>query len=79
MALRALDPAPTEVLGHGWELVASEAGRSNQGLRATVALFNGTPHACQTLVLGDPTAQQAFAVTVAGLVGWQRQRSPSRS
>jgi hypothetical protein len=69
MALRALDPAPTEALGNGWELVASEAGRSNQGLRAMVTLFNGTPHACQTLALGDPSAQQTFAGTVAGLVG----------
>jgi len=69
MALRALDPAPIEALGHGWELMAPEAGRSNQGLRATVTLFNGTPHACQTLVLGDPTSQQALAATCAGLVG----------
>ena len=69
MALRALDPAPTEALGNGWELVAPEAGRSNQGLRATVTLFNGTPHACQTLVLGDPTAQQSLAATYAGVAG----------
>jgi hypothetical protein len=69
MALRSLDPVPTEHLGHGWELMAPEAGRSNQGLRATVTLFNGTPRACQTLALGDPTAQQTFAGTVASLVG----------
>ena len=69
MALRSLDHAPTEALGNGWELVAPEAGRSNQGLRATVTLFNGTPHACQTLVLGDPIAQQALAATYAGVVG----------
>lgn len=69
MALRSLDPAPTEALGNGWELVAQEGGRSNQGLRATVTLFNGTPHACQTLALGDPAAQQALAATWAGRVG----------
>jgi len=69
MALKPLAPAPTEALGNGWELVAQESGRSNQGLRATVTLFNGTPHACQTLALGDPAAQQALAATWAGLVG----------
>jgi hypothetical protein len=69
MALISLDPAPTEALGNGWELVAPEAGRSNQGLRATVTLFNGRPHAWQTLALGDPTAQQALAATYAAVVG----------
>lgn len=69
MALRPLAPAPTEALGQGWELVVPDAGRSKQGLRATVTLFNGTPHACQTLALGDPTAQQALAATCAGMGG----------
>jgi len=69
MALKALDPAPKELLGSGWELVASEGGRSHQGLRATVALFNGTAQACQTLVLGDPTAQQALVATFSPIVG----------
>jgi hypothetical protein len=69
MALRPLDPAPKEPLGSGWELVASEGGRSNKGLSATVTLFNGTAQACQTLVLGDPTAQQALSTAVAALVG----------
>src|SRR5713101_6177153 len=69
MALRSLDPAPTEALGNGWELVAQEAGRSNQGLRATVTLFNGTPHACQTLALGDPAAQRNLATAIAWIVG----------
>ena len=69
MALRTLEPAPKEVLGNGWEIVASEAGRSNQGLRATVTLFNGTPHAQQTLVLGDPAAQQTLTTTITWHVG----------
>jgi hypothetical protein len=69
MALKQLDPSPTVSLGGGWELVASEGGRSNQGLRATVTLFNGTAQACQTLPLGDPAAQQALTTAFAGLVG----------
>jgi hypothetical protein len=69
MALRMLDPAPTEGLVTGWDLVATEAGRSNKGLSATVMLFNGTAQACQTLALGDPTAQQILSTAFAALVG----------
>src|SRR5262245_13387648 len=69
MALRPLNPAVTESLGHGWDLVASEGGRSNKGLSATVTLFNGTAQACQTLALGDPAAQQALSTAFAPLVG----------
>src|SRR5262245_52760529 len=69
MALRPLNPAPTEPLGSGWELVATEGGRSNKGLSATVTLFNGTARACQTLALGDPAAQQALSMAFASLVG----------
>ena len=73
MVLKALDPAPKEPLGSGWDLVASEGGRSHQGLRATVTLFNGTAQACQTLVLGDPTAQQALVAAFAPIVGLTMQ------
>jgi hypothetical protein len=69
MALTPLDPSPIVSLGSGWELVATEGGRSHQGIRATVALFNGTAQACQTLALGDPAAQQALATAFAGIVG----------
>jgi hypothetical protein len=69
MALRPLDPTVREALGSGWELVASEGGRSNQGLRATITLFNGTAQACQTLPLGDPAAQHALTTAFAGIVG----------
>ena len=73
MALRPLTPAPKEPLGSGWELVASEGGRSNKGLSATVTLFNGTAQACQTLALGDPAAQQALSMAFAPLVGLSSQ------
>src|SRR5262244_3887966 len=69
MALRPLDPAPKEPLSNGWDLVATEGGRSNKGLSATVTLFNGTARAWQTLALGDPAAQQDLSTTFAPLVG----------
>jgi hypothetical protein len=69
MALRPLHPAPKEPLGSGWELVASEGGRSNKGLSATVSLFNGTAQAWQTLALGDLAAQQALSMAFASLMG----------
>src|SRR5262245_55292284 len=69
MALKPLDPAVKESLGNGWELVASEAGRSSRGLQATVTLFNGTAQACQTLALGDPAAQHALTIAFAGIGG----------
>jgi hypothetical protein len=69
MALKPLNPVPTVSLGNGWDLVASEAGRTNRGLQATVNLFNGTAQGCQTLALGDPAAQQNLANTLAWTVG----------
>jgi hypothetical protein len=69
MALKPLVSPPTVSLGNGWELVASEAGRTNRGLQATVTLFNGKPQACQTLPLGDPAAQQALATAFAWTAG----------
>src|SRR5712691_11625885 len=69
MALKPLTPPVTQAFGNSWELLASEGGRSNQGLRATITLFNGMPQACQTVPLGDPAAQQALAAAFAGIVG----------
>ena len=69
MALRPLNPAVTESLTKGWDLVASEGGRSSKGLRASVTLFNGTAQACRTLAMGDVAEQQAVAAAFAGLVG----------
>lgn len=69
MALTPLTPVPKVPLAETWELVAPEAGRSSRGLRASVHLFNGTAQACQTLVLGDPLAQQALVTAFASVAG----------
>jgi hypothetical protein len=69
MALKPLNPAVTESLGNGWDLVASEGGRSSKGLRTNVTLFNGTAKACRMLAVGDPAEQQAVAAEFAGIVG----------
>jgi len=69
MALRPLNPAVTESLGNGWDLVASEGGRSSKGLRTSVTLFNGTAQACRTLAVGDPAEQQTVATEFAEIVG----------
>jgi hypothetical protein len=69
MALRPLNPAVTESLGNGWDLVASEGGRSSKGLRMSATLFNGTAQACRTLAVGDPAEQQAVSAEFAGIVG----------
>jgi hypothetical protein len=68
MALKPLNPTVTESLGNGWDLVASEGGRSPKGLRASVMLFNGTAQACRTLAMGDPVEQRSVAAEFAGRV-----------
>src|SRR5262249_13590711 len=69
MALRPLDPTVTENLSSGWDLVATEGGRSSRGLRMSATLFNGTAQACRTLAVADPAEQQALAADFAGIVG----------
>jgi hypothetical protein len=69
MALKQLDPAPTTPLAEGWQLIASEAGRSNRGLCATIGLFNGTAQGFQTLAVGDVAAQAALSAAFAPVVG----------
>src|SRR5262245_37615514 len=69
MALKALHPVPKEVIGNGWDLVASEGGRSTRGLQASVTLCNGTAQACRTLAMGNATEQQAVAADFAGIGG----------
>lgn len=67
MALKPLHPAVTAKLGNGWELVASEGGRSSRGLRTTVTLCNGEAQACRTLAMGEAREQQALIVAFAGI------------
>src|SRR5262245_18817574 len=69
MALRPLVPAVTESLGNGWDIVASEGGRSNKGLQGSVTLFNGTPQACRILAMGNATEQRTVATEFASLAG----------
>lgn len=70
MALRPLRPTPpTERLADGWDLVASEAGRSNSGLRATLLTLNGESKDITTLLLGHAKQQQAYAERIAALSG----------
>jgi hypothetical protein len=67
MALTPLTPPPKEILGAGWDLVTTEAGRSGHGLRATFLMLNGAPKLYRILALGNEEAQDAFiqAVTQA--------------
>lgn len=70
MALRPLRPkSPHEPLRDGWDLLASEAGRSDAGLRATLWVLNGEPQYHQTVTMGNRKQQQAFSTEVAALSG----------
>lgn len=70
MALRPLRPnPPQEPLSHDWDLLASEAGRSDGGLRATLWVLNGEPQYQQTVTLGNRKQQHAFSAEVAALSG----------
>lgn len=70
MALRPLRPKPPhESLAGGWDLLASEAGRSDAGLRATLWVLNGEPQYHQTVTMGNRKQQQAFSAEVAALSG----------
>jgi P4 family phage/plasmid primase-like protien len=68
--MRPLDPAPTAALpGDQWELVATEAGRYADGLRATVQVWHGTLHTSQLLSLAQPKCWPPFAEEVATSAG----------
>ena len=54
MAMKSLDPTPEIKLENGWTLLATEAGRYKEGLRATTFLRNGAIRESQTLALSDP-------------------------
>jgi hypothetical protein len=74
MALIPLTPRPPKaVLCNGWELVATEAGRSAGGLKASITALNGEPQATQTLTMGNVKHQQAFADRVMALSGIARE------
>jgi hypothetical protein len=64
-----LNPPPTVVLGEGWELCATEAGRYAAGLMATLQARNGTLQACQQVPLAHPTKWETFVQDVAGRSG----------
>ena len=53
------------MLGEGWELSATEAGRYAAGLMATLQARNGTLQACQQVPLAHPKKWQAFVQDVA--------------
>jgi hypothetical protein len=60
-----LHPPPTVVLGEGWELSATEAGRYAAGLVATLQARNGILQACQQVPLAHPKKWGAFIQDVA--------------
>jgi hypothetical protein len=65
-----LDPAPKEALpGEGWELIATEAGRYPNGLRATLQIWNGKLQGAQQLALAQPQSWSDFATAVAAQTG----------
>jgi hypothetical protein len=57
------------VLGEGWELRATEAGRYAAGLVATLQARNGTLQACQQVPLAHPKKWGAFIQDVADRSG----------
>jgi hypothetical protein len=65
----ALVPPPKVVPCDGWELIATEAGRYNNGLRATIQVWNGTLQDSRQLALAHRTHWTPFAEAVATRVG----------
>jgi len=65
-----LNPPPTVVLGEGWELIATEAGRYAAGLMVTLQARNGTLQACQQVPLAHPKKWGVFVQDVAGRSGY---------
>jgi hypothetical protein len=66
----ALDPAIEQALPcEGWKLMATEAGRDADGLRATIQVWNGEPQASQQLALAQSDSWGAFVEKIATLTG----------
>jgi hypothetical protein len=65
-----LDPAPKEPLpGGGWEIIATEAGRYPNSLRATLQVWNGKLQRTQQLALAHSQCWSDFATEVAAETG----------
>ena len=69
MALRPLHPLVKESLIPGWEVMATEAGRTGRGIKATLVVLNGEPKACHSIALGYAPEQNQFAEAVYNLCG----------
>lgn len=69
MVLRGLNPAPKESLDQGWEILASEAGRSKGGICATISLLNGEPKDMLQISAGDTAGRDTAAARFAALCG----------
>ena len=67
--MTALIPSPKVVLRDGCELIAMEAGRYGDGLRATFQLWQGTLQSCYQLPLAHPQRWTAVATEIAAQVG----------
>lgn len=65
----ALTPPPKVVLREGCELIATEAGRYADGLRATIQVWRGTLQGCHQLPLAHPQRWKAVSDAIAGQVG----------
>jgi hypothetical protein len=57
------------VLREGGELIATEAGRYADGLRATMQVWQGTLQGCYQLALAHPQRWTPVAATIAAHVG----------
>ena len=69
MTLRPLHPPVKQPLMPGWEIMATEAGRTGRGLKATLHILNGEPKGCQSIALGYAPEQNQFAEAVYHLCG----------
>lgn len=68
--MRPLDPVPSVILpAEGWTLLATEAGRYGDGLRATIQLWHGTLQSFCQLALAHPQRWTSVAAAIATQVG----------
>ena len=67
--LKALDPAPRRPLTDLWALVGMELGRTQDGPRGTIHLWNGRVVAFDTFTFSDHPRLDAFVQRIATEVG----------